>query len=162
MSEPLPASVRAGLQKLADIVLPPPVSWWPQTWGWAALGGVLLAAAAWWGYRSWRRWKADRYRREALAELDRLEGVPPADLAAALPALLKRVALAAWPRTAVAALSGPDWVAFLRSNAGPAGLQDAVVSLLDDVEYRGALSADEARAAARAARRWIEGHVVPA
>jgi hypothetical protein len=162
MSDPIDASARAALQKLADIPLPPSVSWWPQTWGWAVLGGLLLAVGVWQGWRAWRRWDANRYRREALAELDRLEAGPPQALAAALPQLLKQVALAAWQRTAVAPLSGPGWVAFLRANGGAAGFPDAAAALLDDMEYRATPNADDTRAAAKAVRWWIEGHVVPA
>jgi hypothetical protein len=162
MNDPLDASTRAALQKLNDIVLPPPVSWWPQTWGWAVLGALLAAAAAWWGWRAWRHWKANRYRREALAELDRLETGSPVILAEALPELLKRVALAAWPRKTVAPLSGPDWVSFLRTNGGAAGFSDDAARLLDDLEYRAAPDAEASRSAARAVRRWIEGHVVSA
>jgi hypothetical protein len=162
MNDPVDATTRAALQKLHDIALPPPVLWWPQTWGWAVLVALLVAASGWWGWRSWRRWKANRYRREALAELDRLEAGPPAALAEALPELLKRVALAAWPRTIVAPLSGPGWVAFLRTNGGTAGFSDAAAALLDDLEYRPAPSAEAARAAAKSVRQWIEGHSVPA
>ena len=162
MTEPMDATTRAALQKLADIALPPPVSWWPQTWGWAALAGLLALLAVWRIVRALRRYRADRYRRAALAELDRLERtLSGAALMAVLPPLLKRVALAAWPRTDVAALSGAEWVAFLRAHGGSAGF--SARTLLDDLEYRRAtVSAAEASAAATAVRGWIEGHVVSA
>ncbi len=153
------------LDGLADLVVPPPVPWTPQTWGWAVLAVVLLAVAAWaWG-RHRRRLAANRYRVEALAELARIEarlGGEQAAALAAIPPLLKRVALAVWPRAEVAALSRADWVAFLRAHAP---LPDAAARLLDDAEYRSpaelaALSAGDAVACARAARSWIEAHRV--
>ena len=167
-----PLPVAPALEKLADIVVPEPASWLPQTWGWAALAAVALVLAAW-EYTRWRRRReANRYRALALRELARLEAALDDDAArvralAALPELLKRVALAAWPRAEVAPLSGAPWVAFLREHAGRGGLPEAAARLLDDLEYRPSealarLGAEEAKACARAARAWIEGHRAPA
>lgn len=167
----LDAATRAALQKLADIGPPPPVSWMPQTWGWAVLA-VLVAALLAWGIWLWHRHRVRNcYRREALAELAGIEAGRAApegrlEAVAEAAALLKRVALAAWPREAVAPLSGAEWVAFLRKTAGGSSFPDAAAALLDDAEYRGSSSqavpeADE-KAFLAAARRWIEGHHVPA
>src|SRR5262249_55479513 len=151
------------LEKLADIVTPPPPSLVPQTWGWAALAAILLALAAW-AFLRWRRRRAaNRYRVEALAELGRLEtalGDPAgrAGALAAIPLLIKRVALAAWPRDRVASLAQSRWTAFLGSGAAASGAEP-LRRLLDDTEYRrsdelAALPDDEARACMRAARHW--------
>lgn len=168
----LDAATRSALQKLADIAQPQPVSWIPQTWGWAVLAALAAALLAW-GLWRWRRHRIrNRYRREALVALDRIEaGLDDrdsrADAASEAAALLKRVALAAWPRQAVAALSGAEWVDFLRETGGAATFPDAAAALLDDAEYRGPLpalgmaNADE-KAFFAAARRWIEGHHVSA
>ncbi len=168
----LDAATRAALERLADVAVPAPVPWVPRTWGWAVLGVLLLALCAWAIVRWRRRREANRYRAEALAELTRLEAALDDDAAraramAAMPALLKRVALAAWPRPEVAALSGTAWVTFLRAHAGRAVVPDAVARLLDDAEYRsregpGGIPAAEARAVAGAVRAWIEGHRVSA
>jgi hypothetical protein len=82
----------------------------------------------------------------------------------AMAALLKRTALAAWPRTAVATLSGAEWVAFLRQCGGPAGLPDNAAAILDNREYRqpAATTKEEAAGFGRALRRWIEEHRVSA
>lgn len=166
----LDATTRAALQKLADIAEPPPVSWMPQTWGWAVLAAVMLALIGWLAVRGARRYAANRYRREGLSELDRIEARLADDgerrqALAAMPALLKRVALAAWPRTEVASLSGASWVAFLRAHGGTVGFPDNAARLLDDLEYRSdapPMSADEARSIVSVLRNWIEGHVVSA
>jgi hypothetical protein len=69
------------------------------------------------------RWQQNRYRREALAELRRLESAMEdasrqrptlIDLAA----LLKRTALTACGREQVATLTGPAWFAFLDRTGG--------------------------------------------
>ena len=61
------------LSGLHDIVLMPPPGWWPLAPGWYVLGAVLSLLAAWWGLRRWRHYRANRYRRAALAELRGIE-----------------------------------------------------------------------------------------
>jgi hypothetical protein len=175
VADPAPAldpATREALEKLADIAMPAPVAWVPQTWGWVALAVVAVAVSAW-AYVRWRRRRrANRYRLEALAELARLEAslddrAGRAEALVTIPVLLKRTALAAWPRPEVAALSGAAWVEFLRRHAGGATLPEVAARLLADREYRGpedlvAMSTEDARACARAARAWIERHRVPA
>jgi Domain of unknown function (DUF4381) len=175
MGDPTPSldpSVRAALERLTDIVAPPPVSFVPQTWGWAALAAIVFVLAVW-GFLRWRRYReANRYRAEALAELARIErtitaGPDPAEALAAIPPLLKRVALAAWPRSRVASLAQTSWVEFLRVSESHSTLPTPLAKLLDDIEYRSAnglaaISADDARACVEVARYWIEAHRVSA
>ena len=165
-------TTRLALEKLADIVTPSPVSWMPQTWGWAAVALALLAAAMV-VIAHWRkRWVANRYRREALESLMRLENdlgneaMRPSALLA-IPELLKRVALAAWPRETVASLSGASWLTFLRTHGGEKSFPDPISRILDDLEYRSTqaianISEGDARRFAQSARQWIEDHVVSA
>lgn len=143
------------LEKLNDIVQPQPVSWLPETWGWLALALLLLALVAWALWRRHRRYLANRYRREALAEIDRLAATGGAGAVTGIAQVLKRVALKAWPRAETASLSGAAWLAFLKRQ-GFSG--EAAARILDDLEYRaGSAPAEEdARRFAREARRWIE------
>jgi hypothetical protein len=162
------------LATLADVAVPPPPSWAPQTIGWPSAGALLLVVLTWAGWRAWRRYRANRYRREALAEMAGLAGLSPgadpAHRVAALrhmAALLKRTALAAWPRARVASLAGSGWAEFLRAHAGRA--QDAaplLAALVQDAEYRDdAVLAQwpdpQVQAVAAACRRWIAEHHVP-
>jgi hypothetical protein len=185
----LDLATRAALEKVHDIVTPPPPSWLPQTWGWVALATALIALGVVLTIRRRRRRAANLYRTEALAELARIEArlatpsghaggdrhadtATRADALRALPPLLKRTALAAWPRDEVACLTQASWNAWLRTKtptplADAAALPDAAARLLDDLEYRSpaalaALSDDDARACVAAVRRWIETHHVPA
>src|SRR5262249_22491877 len=139
------------------------------TWGWLLLALLLLALIAWILWRRHQRYLADRYRREALAELDRLEATLGAADAraraiAGIAELLKRVALHAWPRATTASLSGPAWLAFLKRHDGEALSTGPASRFLDDLEYHagGDLAENDARQFAEAARRWIERHHVPA
>ena len=96
---------------LRDIHLPPPVSWWPPAPGWWIVFAILLLASIVVGFRGWRSWRANAYRRAALRELR--EAMCVAEIAE----ILKRTALCAYPRTDVAALSGSAWCNWLAQTA---------------------------------------------
>lgn len=94
------------LRSLHDIAVPPPVSWMPQTWGWAVLAGLLGLALLVWALKTWRRYRRNAYRREALrmlGDIERLLQTPEkhAEALHQLAEVLKRTALAAWPRAHV-------------------------------------------------------------
>jgi len=158
------------MNELVDIVTPPPPSWMPQTVGWLGLGIVLLATMLWLAWRFLRRWHANRFRRTALRELAvlhrMLDGAPGERITVllALAELLKRLALAEWPRATVAALTGPAWREFLQTRAGSA--RDAVpalAALINDAEYRGTTALaewpdEQLRATVSACRVWIAGY----
>ena len=164
-------SAQASITQLADVAVPAPVSWMPQTIGWQVLGVLAVVAALVVAWRMARRYLRNRYRREALAEMHALEqrwqsgSVSAANLLTALPPLLKRCALAACPREQVAGLSGQRWVDFLQARAGSA--QSSIRQLgplLSELEYRDAnalakLDAQQLRAVLDASRQWIVGHV---
>lgn len=106
------------LNGLREITLPAPPSYRPQTLGWAILGLIALFALTVWSIQQYRRWHRNRYRRTALhrlAELEQLAQQSTTRVAALqeLSELLKRTALAAYPREQVAPLYGDDWLAFL-------------------------------------------------
>jgi hypothetical protein len=158
----------AALKSLADIALPPPVSYMPQTWGWAALAIVVLLAIAVLLWLWLRRWQANRYRREALAELDALvaPAVGPAgsvDFQMKLAEIVKRTALAAWPRETVASLSGAGWAQFLGEHGPEKHKTEALIRLVNDREYAATpVPPDEQAALVAAIRQWIEKHHVSA
>jgi hypothetical protein len=143
----------AALDKLHDFYQPPSPSWMPQTIGWYVAFGLLFLLAVWVAWHLFARWQHNRYRREALRELEQ------ADLSG-IPALLKRTALAAWPREEVAALSGEPWLGFLEAGAAefsPSGFGRVLL----DLDYRGAsLTPQEENAIRQAAVNWIRRHRV--
>ena len=103
------------IEQLKEMGLPTPISYWPQTWGWLALLGLLALALVVLGIRAWLRWRRNAYRREAMARLNALQDLRE------LPELLKRVALsmplAPQEHQRVPTLSGADWQAFLLRHA---------------------------------------------
>jgi hypothetical protein len=163
----------AGLEKLHEILLPDPVSWMPQTIGWYAVLGVVLFLASLWVYGRVRRYRANRYRRLALAELAIIERELQRPekrtwALAEIPVLLKKTALLAFPRSDVASLSGEKWLAFLDKTVGGKNFREGEGRCLPDLAYapasRIAELADESISKLlQLVRNWIKTHatVIP-
>jgi len=148
-----------------EMMLPPPVSWWPAAPGWKVLGVILIVWLMLLGIRRIRRWWRNRYRRVALQQLARIEqqaGGRWRDIVAVLPYYLKVTALQAYPRSEVASLSGDAWTRFLDAHyAGPpfasgVGKKLLAVAYLPPSQWH----IDEAEAAQlqSMAHQWIATH----
>ena len=116
------------LDRLHDIVMPPPSAWWPPAPAWSWILGIVLVLLLALVVRSFLLWQHNRYRREALTELRRHESslndpARRAETLSAIAELLKRVALTAFPREQVAALTGPAWFSFLDKTLTRRGLR---------------------------------------
>ncbi len=146
------------LELMHGLVLPPAVSWSPATPGWwIALAWVLamLLIGAWQLIQHRRR---NRYRREAKAALKAIEsgaGQDPVAAASEIAELLKRTALAAYPRRQVASLCGAEWAEFLRVSAS----NDPIVTAASEQLAAAAYRADaDGSVLVEPARRWIDVH----
>ena len=147
-------SAQRALESLNDIIVPEPVSLMPQTAGWLVLCFVIVAALTAWAVLARRRYRRNAYRREALAIVD---STPLTEL----PALVKRVALAAAPRTEVAALTGDAWLVFLDRTYGGDGFSNGPGRLLATVSFEPV--PDDLRASAdlrNLTALWIRKHRV--
>jgi hypothetical protein len=157
-------NIDGNLANLHDIVMPPPVPWWPPAPGWYVLAvvvGALVIAIVW---RARRRWLARRYRTQALTELRaiHLDSLEPADAAASMMTVLKRTALAAYPRQQVAGLSGVDWWSFLDQSVGGNEFSESLGPMTNVLVYSDAPN-DETSVAvieqlAVASERWVRNH----
>ncbi|PJD92444.1 MAG: hypothetical protein CK424_05945 [Legionella sp.] len=119
----VPSSNRSDiLQQLRDIHLPPVPGIWPLAPGWYVLLGLVvlvLLLGSWYGWRQYRHGLAKR------AGLKLLEGYANAytphvntqQTSAAIVDVLKRVALAYFPRERVAQLHGQAWLTFLNDTS---------------------------------------------
>ncbi|MEM9601643.1 MAG: DUF4381 domain-containing protein [Pseudomonadota bacterium] len=111
------------LAQLADLASPPAISWWPPAWGWWALCGLLLIAVVW-AVRRYRDAVAQRrWRRQAHAELDRIEreldsGVSHVSLVSRVSVLLRRIAILQLGRSTVARVHGRAWLDMLDRLSG--------------------------------------------
>jgi len=136
----------ASLQNLRDIVVPEPPPLWPPAPGvWILLVIVLAVVVAlflWW----WRARQQNAYRRAGLALLGGARTSRDINI------ILKRVALAAWPRSEVAPLYGDDWTAFLDSSCSRTRFSS--LGKIHD-------GAEPTRDVQRLARTWIRHHRAP-
>jgi Domain of unknown function (DUF4381) len=161
--QPTQADPVAGL---IDIPLPPPISLWPATLmsriAIAVLVAAAIAALLWFIHYH----RVNRYRREALSELDRLDRSfaghgAPSELAAQLSMLVRRTALAVFPREQIAPLSGPAWLAFLDKTYGKPEFSQGIGRLLVSAPYNLTKPTDGQLASlVDLTRRWIRGHHV--
>jgi hypothetical protein len=124
----MPGTQSDPLAQLRDIhlpgsieVWPPPpgsIGVWPPAPGWWILAALCLVAVVLALRWLWTRWQANKYRREARAQLDAilLSWESHGDTAQYLreyQLLLKRTALTRYSRETVASLTGEAWVDFL-------------------------------------------------
>lgn len=124
---------------------PDPVSWWPPAPGWWLLALLILGLLTWvtvWAVGAWRRRRLARAApRAALDELAALRAAlarngDAAAFARGLSRLLRRFALARYPRRAVAGLSGEEWLAFLDAHGGGGRFQAGPGRELLTMPYR--------------------------
>jgi hypothetical protein len=145
-----PANLPDLLARLTEPVQPVPVSMVPETAGWWIAGAIIVIALAFGLWRGWSGWRRNAYRRDALAALD-----AAGQDAAAVATILRRTALAAFPRREVAGLCGEDWIAFL--NATGRFPERAAAQLLRAPHAPGVDALD----LRQAAEVWIRSHRRP-
>lgn len=146
------------IKGIEEVLPPDPVSWLPVTTGWKTLALLLLGWALWLLFKAHRRWLRNRYRRDALRELQRIRNAAPTARLESIAVLLKATALAAYPRREVAPLHGNEWTRWLEAEG--AVLSEDSRRLLADDQYRPGTAADAAavdRLSAEAAQ-WIGKH----
>lgn len=125
---------------LRDIHLPPAPGFWPPAPGWWVLAILLLVGLLTAIVYGLRLHRLHRHRRNVLAALAQLgegesTGSRGAPLAAAVSALLKRVALARFPRKEVASLTGEAWLTFLDRTGGGGGFVNGPGRVLAAAPY---------------------------
>ncbi|MFN2288882.1 MAG: DUF4381 domain-containing protein [Chromatocurvus sp.] len=146
------------LQALHPLREPPPVGWWPPAPGWwfiaILFATLLLLLAAW----VWRRYRRNRYRRQATAELLALQtrSLSGSERVQQINAILKRSALMAYTETRVAPLGGSDWIKFLETTLPHK--RRAFSGIDSSILYTQDPSPDMTNAFAEAALTWVRCH----
>lgn len=140
------------LDMLEPIQEPPAISMWPQTQGWVFLGLAVLVLVVWLGLKWREHRRANAYRRAALVELARAGDDP-----IAIAAILRRTAMAGFPRVDVAGLSGETWLAFLDRTYGGAAFMTEIGRQMVAAPYQAAAPTSISGLAA-IAQDWVHSH----
>lgn len=141
------------IDRLVEPNPPASISMVPQTAGWMVLVVLSALAAAYGLYRYLDYRKRNAYRRQALSALQ-TTGADAAEIAI----VLRRTALAAYPRESVAGLSGEAWLNFLDRTGETDVFSTGVGRMLATAPYQVSTQADPALA--KVARDWISRHRV--
>jgi hypothetical protein len=154
------------LERLHDIIMPDPVSWWPPAPGWIVV--MLFATLVGFGLliRWFVHWQRNAYRREALKILSEIEvqiGDPKKQSGALtdINSLLKRTSLTVWPREQVASLTGKEWLEFLDRSASMAEFSSEVGAVLGAGSFSvdsGSVDKERAAALIRICQQWLLRH----
>lgn len=158
----------ASLDRLNDIELASPISWWPLAPGWYVIAAGVLLVLSTFILRAVARWKANAYRRAACAEWSLIVATrdrsDSRSIIEAMSNLLKRVALTVAPREQVASLSGDDWIDWLNKHGcGTIADNDLAVVLTENV-YRSdssqQVSGDQLTRLTNYVKKWIVTHQI--
>jgi hypothetical protein len=146
------------IELMHGVTVPDPVSMMPITPGWWILFAWLLVVSLLAVLHFLQRYRRNQYRREALLALDAIDqqkALSPDKAAQLIATLLKRTALAAYPREDVAALIGQDWADFLVKSANTDPKIADAAPMLATSAYR---PDADGRLLSGPARRWIQLH----
>ena len=139
----------ASLSNMRDIVLPPPVSWWPLAPGWWLLGLVVITLAAICTFRWVASYRRAAYRRTARRQLQTARTLMEVEM------VLRQTAIAAYPRREIASLTGQTWIHWLSAQSG-LNVPDEVGLALTESVYRSVESDPEP--ARQFVASWIDQH----
>lgn len=152
------------LQELRDVHLPDPISLWPPAPGWWMIFGAVVAGVivSLWILTYRRRTRARRLAMTELGAIKQHYDTHRDDrwLVQRLSAIVRRHAMAIFPRTEVAGLVGTSWLQFLDRTGRTNQFTDGVGHVLSSGPYRpqAAVSAAEL---VPLVEHWIQ-HVSPA
>jgi hypothetical protein len=151
------------LAALHPLRSPELIGWWPLAPGWWVLIALVILAACALGFFIYRRYRANAYRRQALLQLQALhkQWETDADVSGylgALNALLKSVALRAFPGRNVASLSGQPWVDFLSETLPPKSSCQAFDDDFAGAAYRANVPELNFDATYQTSQHWIKQH----
>lgn len=164
---PMPPGAADPLAGLRDWHLPGAVSWWPPAPGWWLVAGLALVALLLMLVHWRRRPRQGAAARAALNELRTLRmqlgtGLDGYAFAAAVSALLRRLALTRFPRERVAGLGGVSWLAFLDATGGGDGFTRGAGQVLGELPYRNPkappVSPRDLADLADLAERWVRAN----
>lgn len=135
------SSPETNLAQLRDVHLPDPLSIWPPAPGWFLLAALIIGGMLGIVYIIYRHWKKQTPKRQALKQLNELafryqQNKQAALIIPELSILLRRLALAYFPRIETAGLCGNEWLTFLNTTGNTSAFTDKISTILTDAPYQ--------------------------
>jgi hypothetical protein len=151
------------LANLHPLREPDLIGWWPLAPGWWMLAALLLLSLGVSLYFLLKYHRANAYRRGALAQLQGLNSAylsdrDPLAYLSNTNALLKSVALQAFPRQRVASCSGNVWSDFLNDTVVARSPECRFEDSFADTAYEREVSNLNQKQVHNAAKHWIKRH----
>ena len=149
------------LAQLHPLREPPAIEWWPPALGWWIGLSLIVAFVTARSFLLYRRYKNQRYRRQAITTLDKLLLEPSESGTDTFPlkvnALLKTVALRTYStrKNEIAMLTGSKWSSFLKT--APYCDRSESANFVKDL-YSPADSLYDRREIYTFAKTWIKMH----
>ena len=147
---------------LKELPLPDPVSWWPQTSGWYALGALIICGLVAIGWFRLQKYKRNAYRRNGQKMLTAM--IADHSKFAELPFLLRHSAMQAAARVDIAGHRGKAWLDWLNQSNGSNLFLERDAELLDRLVYGDVSDQQIAEADINrlilASKKWIGSHRV--
>lgn len=141
---------------LRDIHAAATPEFWPPATGWWVLTVLVIVLLTLSGRQLIRMWRRHQLRKCILEELDALDDRSPAEVAAGVSTLLRRVALMCYERRKVAPLSGNAWLSFLDSTGGNGAFSNGIGNVLATAPYAAhEVTNTNSDALLTLARHWI-------
>ena len=150
------------LAALKPLHLPQPIGWWPPAPGWWILAAIVLVALVALTLLLLRWWRGTAYRRYARHQLRLIHRQTTDDnefagFAAQASQILRRAALARYPREQVAALCHDNWLGFLDRTGRTTAFSQGAGRALVDAAYRPSARGDTS-ALYRLCVDWLRRH----
>jgi len=150
----------ASLDNLNDIIVPHTVGFFPLAPGWYIVLLLLVSLSFYFGYKQYKAYEKEQYRRDAEEELEALNDKNRENTIALL-GLAKRVGIVAYGRENIATIHGDSWWDFMEAHSKSsveADLRKSIQRLL--YEENIAFDACVFDAVFLMVSQWIETHEV--
>ncbi len=142
--------------KLEGLYEPPPVAFTFETIGWSVLAVLLVLILILIVFFQIRKYIRNKYRREALIELESINGNTTAFNQTFV--ILKRVAIRVFGREKVGPLYGKEWLGFLEKTGRRVSLVNFEEQIYSSMYNEKELAVKEKEEIILNAKKWIKTH----
>ena len=159
-----PAGSSNPLDQLRDIHLPEAIGFWPPAPGWWLLALLTIIAVTLLSQRIIRHKRRQRYRKQALQQLTRLQHYKqqPVEYLQKINTLIKQTAITAQSRLShgesVSHLSGRRWLQYLDKSSNNNDFTEGLGKLLAEGPYRSNIDDANLDGLEQITRQWIKQH----